>query len=276
MAKVSNSVGNLVSGKMNKQTKEVHRVRNGHEFVHTIENPYEGPASPAQKAHRSLFGKTNALVNTILADPAQKEEWRKRMEEYNLSIDVIHPPFPKRFETVRSFVYAMIKEQFSNTPYIRRKFNNLPLTLPKGVTLHISTFADLSAAELYEILKARFAVFVMEQNIRYLDEDNIDYIATHFAIRQNGHVIAYARLFPGSEKGVLSIGRMLTTERGKGYAKYILNAIVSFARSQNAHTLRLHAQIQVVSFYEHLGFHTVGSEFMEAGRTHILMERQVD
>ena len=77
------------------------------------------------------------------------------------------------------------------------------------MTTQIKAFNDLSPADLYEILKARFNVFYLEQQIRYPDMDDVDYLATHLSLRRNGLVIAYARLFPDAEQGVLRIGRML-------------------------------------------------------------------
>lgn len=147
-------------------------------------------------------------------------------------------------------------------------------SLPGGVRLQVRHFAELTTQELYEILKARFIVFVGEQHIHYTDEDDIDYLATHFSLRRDGSVLAYARVFPDEEKGVFVVGRLLTIERGKGYARYLMEQIAAYAEQSGAHTLRLHAQIQVVPFYEQLGYHTVGDTFTEAEIIHILMEKQ--
>ena len=275
MAIVRTPDGSKRSGKLNKQSKEIHRVRNGREHVYSIEKPYKGPPSDAQKLQRSIFGKANAMVNTIMADPLQVEQWKARMEAYNHSINPVAPPFPKRFKTVRQFVYATISEQLKHKPAVKRRKSKLPISLPRGVKLHINAFSDLSAAEIYEILKARFNVFVCEQHIHYLDEDNIDYLATHFSLRRNGLVIAYARLFPDAEPGVMRIGRMLTLERNKGYAKYLLAQIANEAANQGATILRLHAQMQAVPFYEKMGFHPLRDIFVEAEIPHICMEKNV-
>ena len=40
-------------------------------------------------------------------------------------------------------------------------------------------FNELTTKELYEILKARAAIFIMEQNIQYQDMDDIDYESLH-------------------------------------------------------------------------------------------------
>ena len=276
MAKINYSDGRKVEGKLNRASKEVHRVTNGKEHVYTIEKEYIDNPSAAQKAQRAIFGKTNSLVNAIMADPLQVREWELRMEAYNRSIIPFKTPEKKRFVTVRSFVYAFISEQLKQQPAAKRRKAKLPFRLPKGITLQIKAFSDLSSAELYEILKARFQVFTLEQNIRYLDEDNTDYIATHFAIRKKGLVLAYARLFPDKTKGVFCVGRMLTIERNKGYGKYIINQIVTEVLRRGGTTLRMHAQTQVVLFYERLGFHTVGDIFIEAGIPHVAMEMNLN
>ena len=140
------------------------------------------------------------------------------------------------------------------------------------MTTQIKAFNDLSPADLYEILKARFNVFYLEQQIRYPDMDNVDYLATHLSLRRNGLVIAYARLFPDAEQGVLRIGRMLTTERGKGFGRLLMQQIIEEAKRQPASVLRLHAQTQAVPFYQRMGFQTVGDIFYEAEIPHISME----
>ncbi len=276
MAIVDNLDGKKVRGKTNKKSNEVHRVINGREYTYIIENPYEGPASTAQKLQRNVFGKTNAIVNSIVNDPKQYKEWQNRMEEYNRTVvrpDL--PPFPKRYTTVRSFVYHVISEQINQKQTTKRRRAKLPLTLPKGVRAYVKLFSELTNAELYEILKARFNVFVCEQHIHYLDEDNIDYTATHYSLRKKNIVIAYARVFKDAEKGVIRIGRMLTLERNKGFGKYLVERIAADARAKGAHTLRLHAQTQAVPFYEHLGFKTVSGVFTEAEIPHVTMERKL-
>lgn len=276
MAIVDNLDGKKVRGKTNKKSNEVHRVINGREYTYTIEKPYKGPASKAQKLQRSVFGKANAIVNGIVNDPKQYKEWQNRMEDYNRTVvrpDL--PPFPKRYTTVRSFVYHVISEQINQKQTTKRRRAKLPLTLPKGVRAYVKLFSELTNAELYEILKARFNVFVCEQHIHYLDEDNIDYTATHYSLRKKNIVIAYARVFKDAEKGIIRIGRMLTLERNKGFGKYLVERIAADARAKGAHTLRLHAQTQAVPFYEHLGFKTVSGVFTEAEIPHVTMERKL-
>lgn len=277
MAKIDNQDCSLRHGKLNKKDKEVHRVIRGKEYVHTVSNEYDGPASEAQQAHRSNFGKINALVNRIMADPAQVADFEQRMIAANRHATASGQLKP--FATVRQYVYAVIREQVELTP-------PPPTQLPKGINLHIRTFADLSNSDLYEILKARYAVFTQEQGIIYLDEDDIDYISTHIFLTRGPKVIAYARLFREKAEttflyperrfetndDIFCIGRMLTTVRHQGFGTRLMHTLLAEARRQGARTLRLHAQIPAVPFYERFGFQPIGEPFLEADIPHILME----
>ena len=277
MAKIDNSDYTKKHGKLNRKDNVIHRVRNGKEHVYSIVDPYHGPASEAQDAHRSNFGKINAIVNRIMADPEQVAEFEQRMNAENKKFSV--KGLAKPFGTVRQYAYAVIREQIELTP-------PPPTQLPKGISLHIRTFANLSASEIYEILKARYAVFTQEQGIIYLDEDNIDYFATHIYLTRGPEVIAYARLFRGrtentfnypryrfdTNDAIFFFGRMLTTLRGQGFGSRLMHSILAEARRQGAKTLRLHAQIPAVPFYERFGFQTLGESFSEAGISHVLME----
>ena len=279
MAKVDNADYSKRHGKLNKKDNEIHRVRNGKEHVYSIRDEYNGPASEAQNANRSNFGKISAIVNRIIADPVQAAEWKQRFEDFNRGF-VYSPTNHRRpYKTLHQFIFAVIRKQIDQTP-------PPPTQLPKGVSLHIRTFADLSAAEIYEILKARYAVFTEEQHIIYLDEDDIDYFATHIYITRGPRVIAYARLFQDKPEKAFNpqiyrteklpqaflLGRMLTTERGQGFGARLMHSIIAETKRQGGQILRLHAQTQAVPFYEHLGFHTVGEVFIEADIPHILME----
>ena len=277
MAKIDNQDHSLRRGKLNKKDNEIHRVRNGKEHVYSIRAEHDGPASKAQTAHRSNFGKINALVNRIMADPAQVADFEQRMNAENMKFTA--KGLNKPFHTVRKYVYSVIRDQIELTP-------PPPTQLPKGINLHIRTFADLSAGDLYEILKARYAVFTREQGIIYLDEDDIDYLSTHIYLTRGPQVIAYARLFREknettfdpdkyelvSNDSIFCVGRMLTTVRHQGFGTRLMHSILAEAKRQGAKTIRLHAQIHAVPFYERFGFQPVGEPFLEADIPHVLME----
>ena len=156
MAKIENADYTKKHGKLNKKDEIIYRVRNGKEHAYTVKDGYDGPASEAQNAHRSNFGKINSIVNRIMADPAQVADFEQRMHAENKKFSA--KGLPKPFATVRKYVYAVIRDQVEQTP--------MPATqLPKGISLHIRTFADLSTSELYEILKAGIPHILMEKTL---------------------------------------------------------------------------------------------------------------
>ena len=135
----------------------------------------------------------------------------------------------------------------------------------------IKQFDQLTTHELYEILRARFLVFVMEQHCDYPDPDRVDYKATHFFIQEENEVIAYARLFHKEAADTWRFGRMLTTKRGKGYGKRLVMEIIAYTKQLGASSLSMEAQMHAVRFYEKFGFKTYGEPFMDAGINHIEM-----
>ena len=253
----------LRSGKLNKKDDVIYRVRNGKQQQY-IAKPCSVPPTRAQKSTRSLFGKINAIVNVIMGDPEQIAAWEKRRKKEG-----------REFITTRQFVFASVSEQLKNQRPPAKRKKDEPVVLPRGYRIRIKPFAELTTSELYEILKVRFAVFFLEQGIRYLDLDNIDYTATHLAIFRRGQVIAYARLFADAESGVFNIGRLLSIRRGKGFGKHVVEQAVLEAKRQGASRVQLHAQLQNLDFFRQLGFKPVGESFIEADLPHICMQKQI-
>ena len=140
------------------------------------------------------------------------------------------------------------------------------------LSFHIKEFQYLTPDELYEILKARFTVFVMEQKCFYLDMDDIDYYSYHITLWHDKNVIAYARLYRGNTPGVFHVGRLLTTVRHKGYGRSILQTCLSQAKRCGAKRVVIDAQTHAISFYEKIGFEVISEEFMEAGIPHKKMQ----
>ena len=86
--------------------------------------------------------------------------------------------------------------------------------------LHKKTFGELTTDELYELLRVRSEVFVVEQNCVYQDMDGDDQCSIHLWLTQGERVVALARVCPaGTHMQEVSIGRVITTDRGKGYGK---------------------------------------------------------
>ncbi len=136
------------------------------------------------------------------------------------------------------------------------------------------TFEELSGCEVYEILKARAAVFVKEQGISYVDEDDVDYQSLHCFFWDDGRVRGYLRAYHDDRhNGDISIGRVLTTEHGKGIGTSLMKqSIPAIKKRLQCDRLRMDAQKHAVSFYERLGFKVTSGEYLEEGVVHVDME----
>ena len=126
--------------------------------------------------------------------------------------------------------------------------------------------------ELYELLRARAEIFVVEQNCIYQDLDCKDYSSLHVFFENDGVVEAYLRAFL-KEEGVVQIGRVLTLEHGKGMGGKILTAGLKEAKDKfHPKKIFLEAQCYAIGFYEREGFQVCSETFLEDGIPHVEME----
>ncbi len=135
-------------------------------------------------------------------------------------------------------------------------------------------FTELSTVELYEILKARAEIFMMEQNIHYQDIDNVDYKSLHCFFMEENKVIAYLRAFyQENDKDIVRIGRVLTLQHGKGIGKELLEkSLVAIKDKMKCKKICMDAQKHAIGFYEKFGFEVVSKDFIEEGVVHVVME----
>lgn len=149
--------------------------------------------------------------------------------------------------------------------------------MKKPVDWKISTFEELSADELYAILHLRGKVFVVEQDVPYLDMDYKDQKALHLHGYINGVLIAYCRLFkPGYYFEEASIGRVIIAEefRKYGYGHQLMKrAIEVMEDTLHETTIAISAQQHLKRFYETYNFFQVGDMYIEDAIPHIRMER---
>lgn len=142
---------------------------------------------------------------------------------------------------------------------------------------HIKSFEELTTGELYQILKARAEVFVVEQNCPYLDTDGKDELAYHLWATSKGNLLAYCRIFPASvQYEETSIGRVLTTAEGRGHGlgKTMMSlAIQSIETLYNTGAIRISAQDYLIAFYQGFGFELTGKSYLEDGLPHSEMVR---
>lgn len=135
-------------------------------------------------------------------------------------------------------------------------------------------FEELTGKEVYEILKARAEIFLMEQNIMYLDMDDIDYNALHCFFMENGKVSAYLRAFYQDEKReTVRIGRVLTTVHGIGLGRELMEKSIPIIREGfRGKKIAMDAQQYAIGFYQKFGFSVTSEPFMEEGILHVMME----
>ena len=136
-------------------------------------------------------------------------------------------------------------------------------------------YQDLGPDRLYEILKLRSEVFVVEQKCAYQDLDNKDEKALHLVGEKNNKIIAYTRIF---KKGAFfknsSIGRVLVKKkyRNKDYGRKIMtSSIEKLKKDPKEEIIEISAQKYLLKFYSELGFEKVGEEHLEDNIPHVKM-----
>lgn len=139
--------------------------------------------------------------------------------------------------------------------------------------LYRKRFEELTTAELYEILKLRASVFVVEQSCPYLDPDGLDQKALHVWLAGEEGILAYLRVMPrGAESEHVSIGRVVAARRRCGLGTQILREGVRAARELfHADSVYLEAQSYARGLYEKQGFRQISAEFLLDGIPHIKM-----
>ena len=137
------------------------------------------------------------------------------------------------------------------------------------------SFIDLNSDELYEILKFRQEIFVVEQKSWYLDADGLDQVSLHLLVRNKENLIGYLRLTsPGIKYIETSIGRVSihVKHRGEGLGDQLLTMGIEKGKEvYGSGAFRISAQEYLISYYEKHGFKAQGSPYDEDGIPHIEM-----
>lgn len=130
-------------------------------------------------------------------------------------------------------------------------------------------FSALSSIELYQILRLRSAVFVLEQNCAYQDMDDLDQCALHlFKKSDSGQIIAYARILKPEQcdNNHVSIGRVVVDQshRAQKLGKELMQ--VATAQTKKLFVdlpIIISAQTYLTSFYQELGYVNTGEFYLE-------------
>lgn len=162
--------------------------------------------------------------------------------------------------------------------------------------MYVKRFSELTVDELYEILRDRSQVFMVEQGCAYQDLDGKDERSIHIFIKEDNQIkedkrikenqinkenqlkednriLAYLRvIIPEEGRDTVSIGRVLTIKeaRGHGLARKLMQKGIEVAKSL-APTIEIEAQAYLKEFYESLGFIACSDVFQYEGRPHISM-----
>ena len=153
---------------------------------------------------------------------------------------------------------------------------------------HVLDFNELSLEQLYQIMKLRQDVFVVEQTCIYEDLDNLDQSCRHLFATQakdsgNEEIIAYTRLIPSGlvHKGELlsdqaAIGRAIIHESARGQKlgfELMQRSIDAIHELTPGIAIKIGAQQHLENFYGQLGFKTISEMYLEDGIPHIDMLR---
>lgn len=146
----------------------------------------------------------------------------------------------------------------------------------------LKSFSELNTLELYEILRIRQEVFVVEQECAFLDNDRFDYECYHLFWMEDlpeceKHMTAYARIVPpGVIYEMASIGRVMTVaaHRRKGLGREIfLHALQSCEALFGNVEIKIQAQSYLLPFYESFGFESISEAYLDTGILHNDMVR---
>ena len=144
----------------------------------------------------------------------------------------------------------------------------------------IKLYKDLTIDELYEILKLRSIVFVVEQNCVYQDLDDLDKTSYHIFMKEKDkpEIKVYLRVFE-KDKDTAQIGRVVTAQdkRRKGYASELIKKGIEIAKNEmKKNKVYLEGQVYASKLYEKLGFKIISDEFLEDGIPHYKMLKNLD
>ena len=134
------------------------------------------------------------------------------------------------------------------------------------------TFSELDTEDLYQILRLRSEVFVVEQDCVYQDIDNKDQNAIHLYFKENDQIVAYTRIFKaGDYYENPCIGRVLVSKKNRGNdlgKKIMIDSIEYIKQNIKGEKIELSAQKYLDKFYKDLGFYKIGEDYLEDGIPH--------
>lgn len=147
-----------------------------------------------------------------------------------------------------------------------------------GIQWKIKAFENLTVNELYDILRLRSEIFVVEQNCVYLDPDGKDKLGLHLFGEFNGKIVAYSRLFKaGISFDNSSIGRVTVdiNYRDRKWGHDLMRESIAGIKSHFGQSkITIGAQLYLKKFYESHGFVQTSEMYLEDDIPHIEMKKE--
>jgi len=142
----------------------------------------------------------------------------------------------------------------------------------------LKKFDELTNNELYDVLRLRVDIFVVEQTCPYPEIDGKDEESLHLMYKENGEIVAYARILPpGLSYDEASIGRVIVAEshRGTGLGHELIDQAVKESLAEYNQPIKIGAQAYLEDYYSAAGFETVSDVYLEDDIPHIDMLRSL-
>lgn len=142
-------------------------------------------------------------------------------------------------------------------------------------------FQGLTIEQLFDVLKLRVDVFVVEQQCAYPELDDFDRHAEtrHLSGRNEaGELIAYTRLLPpGLRYPEVNLGRFVVKVdfRRQGIGQQLLRtALQEISQCWPKTAIKISAQTYLQAFYGQYGFIRVSEDYLEDGIPHVEMGKK--
>lgn len=148
------------------------------------------------------------------------------------------------------------------------------------IAMRWQRFDELSADRLYELLRFRQDIFVVEQRSPYPDLDGLDQRAWHLTACSGDELIGYLRLIPvEGPPGQVRIGRVAVSARARrqGIGRLLMHEALLFCRDRYPRQpIALGAQLHLAALYRSFGFATASDPYDDFGVAHIDMVLRPD
>ena len=142
----------------------------------------------------------------------------------------------------------------------------------------MKTFQELTVEQLFDVLKLRMDVFVVEQHCAYPELEEYDrHPETRHLSGYNvsGQLLAYARILsPGLRYSEVNLGRVVVRvdSRKQGVGHQLLQkALQEISRCWPSQAIKISAQDYLQAFYEQYGFVRMSEVYLEDGIPHVEM-----